>query len=229
MKVIYRPMLARGSVLREQYGRKGVIPLLEMMWRAATNLYKPKAIAQSTEPTPAPDSAPMGAGQTPEMAPGGGAAASPDAHQNPGAGAPGTDPMDGNLQSQRATIMRQTVSLPARYEPDVTGKMQRIERQLGEGGNITLKWPPYFEPSVADVQAAATAATAALQGGLITDEEACGYIAPFFKVEDVAGLVSKVRDAASQQQADLYSQFGMANPQDDSGFPPQDDGSGEPQ
>ncbi len=51
---------------------------------------------------------------------------------------------------------------------------------------LTPAWGDYFSPSNADVKAAVDAADSAKQGGLITDETATRYVAPYFGVHDPA-------------------------------------------
>jgi hypothetical protein len=87
-----------------------------------------------------------------------------------------------------------------------------IEHALGEGGAVQLKWPGYFQLSAQDMQMSVTSTVAALSGGLIDDETTIGYTAPYFKAEDVAGLVAKVRTRAGQQQADIMAQMQSAVP-----------------
>lgn len=202
----YEAMFAKSDVLREQYGQKCVVPLFEMMWRAANELAKPRLLEQGQQPADAIQEA---VGQQ-AFAPGQPAGA-PDVHpQDPGgSGAPGQEPMDGSMNANPA-IVRGTVLLPSRYERGEGGVQIEVKRELGTGGTISLKWPGYLQMGPQDLQLAVTAAAAALSGGLVDDETAITYVAPFFKAEDVAGLVEKVRNNAAQAQADLMSQMQSA-------------------
>lgn len=184
---MYQSMLAKADVLREQYGQKGIIPLLEMIYKAAYKLGQAQPIAQ-----------PQATVGPPEQA-------------LPGQPAPVVDPNDGILQPQVATMVRSVVVLPPRYEKDALGVMQRVERELGGGGTINLKWPGYFQPTLTDVGLAVTAAVGAMSGGLMDDETAIGFIAPYFKVEDKTDLVDKVRANAAQQSADMAAMMASAN------------------
>jgi hypothetical protein len=210
-------MFSKADIYREQYGQKAVIPVLEMAWRAAQALSKPRLLPQAPPP-------PQGLPQAAIAAPGatlGAEAQAPAGGTPPGPGtppaapqgapaAPGMEANDGMLH-QFATMTRGVVQLPPRYVKDELGVMQAVERELGTGGTIQLQWPDYIQPSLQDVQIAATAAAAALQGGLIDDETAIGFVAAYFKAEDKNDLVEKVRANGAQQQADLMAQMASAN------------------
>ena len=209
---MYQSMLSKADVLREQYGQRGVLPLLEMIYRAAVLLNKPKAIPQPEAPLAAGAPLPEGGQPTPQA---------PEGQESvqPGAQAPqdmASEAMDG-IVTQRPTTVRGAVVLPPRYETDALGQMVEVERQPGFGGTFTLKWPGYFQPTLTDVQLAVTSAVAAMSGGLIDDETAVGFVAPFFKVEDKADLLGKIRNAAGQQQADMMSMMASANQPQPSG------------
>jgi hypothetical protein len=105
------------------------------------------------------------------------------------------------------SIVRGSVTVPPKYEKNALGQVVATERLPGTGGTISLKWPGYFQPSLDDVNKAATAAVAAMTGGIIDDETAVKFIAPYFKVEDKDGLLEKVRAGAAQAQADLTAQM----------------------
>lgn len=195
----YESMWAKTDVLREQYGQGAILPLLEMIYRAAVQLGQPKPIAQPEQPVvqeTVPD-------PTTEMQ-------QVEAQEMGGAPQPQPEQMDGVVE-QRATTVRQAVTLPPKYTRDELGGVIEEEREPGTGGTFSLKWPGYTQPTLDDVNMAATAAVAAMTGGLIDDETAIEFIAPFFKVEDKADLVAKVRAASAQQQADLMSQMAAAN------------------
>jgi hypothetical protein len=203
---MYQAMLSKADVYREQYGQRGVIPLLEMMYRAATIVGQPRSISPQEAPQLVPPQLPPGPevnpleGSTPQLE-------TPESNTGSSVGGAGevTDGIVGG--AQQPTIVRGTVLVPPRYEKDVTGAMVPKERIPGAGGTITLKWPGYFQPSLDDVNKAATAAVAALTGGVIDDETAVGFVAPYFKVEDKSDLLDKVREAAAGGQADMFSQM----------------------
>lgn len=214
----FQSMFSKADIFREQYGQKAVIPILEMAWRAATALNKPRLLPQAAPPSqglpPEAIAAPGASSGAPE-APGGvppGPGATPGAPAAAQPAAAGLEVNDGMLHgAQSATMTRGVVRLPPRYEKDELGTSIAVERELGTGGTIQLKWPDYVQPSLQDVQMAATAAGAALSGGLIDDETAIGFIASYFKAEDKNDLVQKVRANGAQQQADLMAQMASAN------------------
>lgn len=204
-------MFSKADIFREQYGQRGIVPVLEMFWKAARKLQKPRMLTPQEQGLPQEAIAPgVAAGDAAARL---GAEPGPGAHPEVDATSQnaGMDPNDGILQPQTATMVRGEVKLPPRYETSPAGGMVAVERQPGEGGTIQLKWPDYVPPSLQDVQLAATATVAAMAGGVLDDESAISFVAPFFKVEDKVGLVGKVRANAAQQQADIMSQIASAN------------------
>lgn len=187
---MYQSMLSKADKLREQYGQKGILPLLEMMYRAATVLSQPR-------PIPAPE--PALEGNVVPLQAGAGAP-----HQEGDGQQSGQEQMDGIMVDKPGYVRGQIV-LPPRYEEGLDGTKVAVERVPGTGGTITLKWPGYFQPTLQDVQLASTAATGAKAGGLIDDETAISFVAPYFKVEDKADLVKKVRAAAAQESANMMA------------------------
>lgn len=238
---MYQSMLSKADVHREQYGQRCVLPLLEMLWRAANILNQPRAIA------PVPQ---LGLGQVGETGQvqnavqrlGGrgqedvaSAAQQGSPQAQTGTSVSGASEVNDGLLGasapQQATIMRSAVLVPPRYEKDAMGNSIKIERTLGTGGTITLKWPGYFQPSLDDVTKAVGAAVSAMSGGVVDDETAINFVAPYFKVEDPGALIDRVRANASQQQADLFSQMmgGSGAPESggEAGAPPPGPGEGE--
>jgi hypothetical protein len=106
---------------------------------------------------------------------------------------------------ENGTIVRGTLSLPPKV---VNGSKngeaaKQAAYQLGPGGVLDLKWPPYFDPSVQDVQAATGAAASAKAAGLIDDEHAVAFIAPYFDVEDPSDMARQLRAGAEEEQAEI--------------------------
>jgi hypothetical protein len=120
---------------------------------------------------------------------------------------PAIDPLTGQPQvddqgQPLTTIVRGTFKLaPKRQVDDATGLVTYVDREPGDGGTVKLKWPGYFTPTTADVEQASRAATAAKDGGLIDDETAIRYVAPYFKAEDDHELVNKVRSQVADKEA----------------------------
>lgn len=173
---VYSSMLAKADVLREQYGQKGVLPLLDMAVRAVRRL---------SEPRPVPVDA------------GGG-------------------------------LVRGKVALPARLVPRPDGTVDKVERELGPGGNPQLQWGPYFAPSLADVQSAVTAAGRAKESGLIDREHASGFVASMFHVEDVPQMLAKIEREKEEEARRVMEEMmppGYDDGRDEGGPPP--DGGGE--
>lgn len=118
-------------------------------------------------------------------------------------------------------VKGQVVVPPAVEKDDATGTVtlrQRPVPQQDTGAMLQAVWPEWFDPTPQDAQVATTAASAALLGGLIDLDHAVRYIAPFYKVEDAAGLAATLKQAKADEQAQQQQQL-MA------GMGPVDDGS----
>jgi len=144
----FSSMLAKSDILREQYGERGLKPLVNMMVKAAQQLNTPVA--------------------------------GPDGQ-----------------------MVRQQLNLPPRMVAGADGIAQPVARTPGQGGTVLLRWPRYFQPTLADVVQAAQGAGAAKVGGLIDQEHASKFVAPFFGVEDVGAMLVKIEAEAAKQQGEL--------------------------
>lgn len=111
-------------------------------------------------------------------------------------------------RAEAGGIVRGEIKLPLKIVKHDDGTIEQVPHRLGNGGTVQLKWGPYFAPSVADAQAAASAAGAAKGAGILGDEEAAKYIAPFFKVEDATAMVARIREQAAAQESVLLASMG---------------------
>lgn len=64
---------------------------------------------------------------------------------------------------------------------------------------IELKWPPWTKPGPADTSAAASAASMAVMGKVLSTQDAATYVAPYFNIEDPGAAFDRLQ--AEQQQA----------------------------
>ena len=89
-----------------------------------------------------------------------------------------------------------TITLPKKVTKNAdTGAVTYSDRELGDGEQIYLRWPDYFEPTQTDVQALVTAAGQALKVfGLIDQETATRYIATPFQIENPTAMIKKIKD-----------------------------------
>jgi hypothetical protein len=96
-------------------------------------------------------------------------------------------------------IVRGSISLPKRRVRDeISGATVWLERKLGQGEQLELRWPRYYTPSQSSVAEAVNAAGAAKQFGLLDAKHAAEYVAEDFNVENIAEMLGKV---AREQQA----------------------------
>jgi hypothetical protein len=148
----YSSMLSKADIMREQYGERGVKPLLEMMLKAARIVTQPRSV--------------------------------------------------------NGKIERGMLIFPDKIEKLEDGKVKRTPRKLGPGGNVTLQWGGYFEPSLQDIQAAVQAASAAKAGGLVDAESASKLVSEHFRVEDVPAMIKRMAEEQGGQ-ADMFAQPGL--------------------
>jgi len=146
---IFSAMLAKCDILREQYGMKGVVPLMEKMMRAAAKLATTN-VAPTTE---------------------------------------GGQPV------------RYTVTLPPRVEKDKNGEIVKIKRTFGEVLDLSLKWGPYFIPSLNDSKQAADAASVAREAKLIDQESATRFVSGHFGIENPRAVLEAI-DHEKQTEKD---------------------------
>lgn len=141
----YSSMLAKADVLREQYGQRLVIPLVEMMLEAARKLDTPRL-----------------------------------------------DPTTGEL---------------VRYALDLRGRDGAPVSLGASGARVTIHWPGYFEPTLVDAQAAAAAAGSAKMSGLIDEENAVKFVAPYFRIDDALASLEALREEQAGARAALESEI----------------------
>jgi hypothetical protein len=152
----YSSMLAKADILREQYGERGVKPLLRKVMAASKIMQK------------------------------GGIDAA------------------GNIQ-------RFILDLPPKVIKPATetSRAQLRERKLGAGPyRVSLDWPHYFEPSMADVQAAVGAAAAAKTSTLVDDEHATKFVAEYFHVEDIGAMLAKLKEVQEALDSQMMGGIG---------------------
>ncbi len=97
------------------------------------------------------------------------------------------------------TIVRSVIKLPKRrVKNEDTGEVTWVERKLGSGTQLELKWPKYFTPSQESISAAVTAAGTAKTFGLIDQKHATGHVAEDFDIENVGEVIKNI---GQEQQA----------------------------
>lgn len=125
-------------------------------------------------------------------------------------------PVVERTEGQPTKIVRQVLALTPKVEVDEeTGKIVPVTpRQIGTGQIVQLKWPPYFQPTAQDVGQAVIAAGQAKGFGLVDLDHAVRFIAGYFQVEDVKGLVRQLSSQKSEADQSLEAQMmaRMSNP-----------------
>ncbi len=100
------------------------------------------------------------------------------------------------------------------------------QHQLGTVTGVPqVKWPPYFEPMLSDIEMATRSAIAAKVGGVIDRVQAVKFVAPYFKIEDPAAMMVNIENEQQEEQNRLAEQaLGMLHAP---GVPGQPPGGGE--
>lgn len=90
-------------------------------------------------------------------------------------------------------IVRRVIQLPKRrLKDEQTGKSSWVERKLGTGEQIELRWPDYYTKSEATVSAKVDAAGKAKTFGIMDRKHAVEYIAADFQVENVPEVLAQI-------------------------------------
>lgn len=152
---VYESMISKADTFREQYGQHGVLPLLEMMVKAARKLFRPTLSEE---------------------------------------GQPIVKMLD---LPQRAT----------KREEAGQEIIEHVARKLGPGGTLQLAWPGYFQHTLEDANSAAQAVGQAKLAGVLDDEHAVKFAAPFFDVDDTAAMAKKLATQKQEQQQALEQQM----------------------
>ena len=86
--------------------------------------------------------------------------------------------------------------------------VESIPRQLGDGDSIVVvRWPPFFRPTLTDIQTMVAALGQALQNSLIDQDHAIEFAAKFFGIEDLGSLRAKIKAEKAQRDAEQAQQM----------------------
>lgn len=108
-------------------------------------------------------------------------------------------------------VERAFFRLPQRIieEPDpVKGKIVRrlVDHTPGTGGVVRIEWPPYFEPTPADVQSEVTSWTTAYNGGLAPLERSAREVGKVLGVRELDEYVEQVVKEHKERAQQLAAQ-----------------------
>lgn len=179
-KMMFAPMLAKGDVLREQYGAP-IERVLDMMTTVA------RAASQVSVSVPDPD--------TGEQRPGQLHVDLPQKVEKK----PAIDPDTGLRQKDPET------------GDDMPDQILKTDREPGEGGDMHLRWPPYFPPT-SDDQTKTVANMQIATGGkpFLSAETATEIVAGAYGV-DAAAERRKLEAQEKSDEADQASMFPAPN------------------
>jgi len=99
------------------------------------------------------------------------------------------------------SIIVQKIQLPPKKVELEDGNWEYVDRKLGRGRNVTLKWPQYYAPSLAAIQRAVEAVGAAYVTYKIIDQRnAVEFIAPFLDIEDPVATIRLIEEAVEKKR-----------------------------
>lgn len=208
MKVVYAPMLSKADILREQYGTalERILNNMGEIARRSQNVRKP-ILNELGEPIPGPDGNPLIAAPPVILLP-------PRIEKGPT-----IDP-----------VSQLPVVNPATGEP-LPEKEIRVPRMPGEGGEVTLQWPPYFPPTPDD-QAKVVANLSTATGGkaFMSVETAIDISSAAFGVQpqEEKDRLEEESKGAAASEASMFPDIGgpvkEVVPPEDSGMPEDENG-----
>lgn len=116
-------------------------------------------------------------------------------------------------------IVRSEIKLPKRkvVDPETGDVLGWADRVLGEGEQVELTWPDYFEPSTDVVSGDVEAASLAKEKGLVDQATAVRHVAKHFKVENVSAMLGNIR--AEQEALQQMMLGGPEQPKQEGGSP----------
>lgn len=88
-------------------------------------------------------------------------------------------------------------------------------RELGEGQNLELDWPDWYEPSLDQVNTAVSAAGQAMNFGLVDREHAVRFVAEYFSIENVQELVEALEAKEAAQLESAMGGYDTSAPADE--------------
>lgn len=92
-------------------------------------------------------------------------------------------------------IFRQTVKLPRAKKTAEDGSWEYVDREIGRGETITLKWPGYYTPTIQSIAHAVTAVGEALRTyKVIAIKDAVEFLAPYLDIDDVGATVLELEE-----------------------------------
>lgn len=105
---------------------------------------------------------------------------------------------------------------PDNPDPTVGRVIRLVPRRPGPGGIVSLEWGAFFSETPADIQMAVSTIATVYGAGLMDQETAVRKIAIVFDIEDVDGLLRRVREEnekkTKEQETQMASLFPGAAP-----------------
>lgn len=90
-------------------------------------------------------------------------------------------------------VKQNVIIVPDRAEKDKSGKVIKlVPRKLGDGGVVSVEWPPYVESGPVEQQAVVQNVTSARAGKFLTKRKAIEATASIFRVDDVEAALAEL-------------------------------------
>lgn len=113
-------------------------------------------------------------------------------------------------ETEDGRLVRGKVFVPPKVIQQPDGDTVEIPRDIGKGTICEVKWPPYFRPTLTDVETALRVATTAKDSEMMTKSAAIVFSAPFLDIDPIKTLheLKKEADAAAAEEAAAQAQPG---------------------
>lgn len=104
-------------------------------------------------------------------------------------------------------ITQGTIALPPKVVEVAGGPPKLVERKLGPGTYIDLKWPSFYEPSLEDITKAANAAGVLKEGEVLDLQTLVEFLQNYFPINDPKQVMQRLKEEVQSQQDDVESKL----------------------
>jgi len=113
-------------------------------------------------------------------------------------------------------FVRGKVYTPPKVVQQPDGDTLEVPRDMGKGTICEVKWPPYFRPTLSDVETALRICTTAKDAEVMTKATAIKFYAPYVSMDPL----KEMHDLKKQEEANLAAQADAAATPEDAGADP---------
>lgn len=97
---------------------------------------------------------------------------------------------------ENGQLVRGKILVPPRIQEQTDGDAVEVPRVIGKGTLCEIRWPPYYRPSLTDIEAAIRLSTMAKDSMVLTKSSTVGFFAPFMDIDPLKELNGLKREEA---------------------------------